>query len=399
MNKFLVKLMLVLYTFPQFYSCRSEKNQSLFIIIDKGKKGFIDSLGKIIIQPEFKWLGNFSEGLALAATDNHHGFIDKTGKVVIPMNLKLFDGPLSLYSLRPNKGSIQAAINEASFSNGLALYADTISQKYGYIDKAGNIAIAPRFWNATKFKDGFAVVMTSYDPTNLENNRLGIIDTKGELIIEDKYYRLTRLSDNFSIGTFVTQKDSQFTFSSVILNKRGNIITTIQPGQMDLFTEFSNGYSYGCNGVLQSLTGAGYFIFDTTGRILKDPSTNEELYFEDVRIDRGRFFWYKVNGKYSWFKMSKGTPQFIDLKVYDTVTASFGRQGLACVKYRGPNANEGYYGYIDTLGNFVLEPKYVEASGFRSGLALASLKTSDIVITGYINTRGEFVWNQEERER
>ena len=47
------------------------------------KYGFIDKSGKVVIEPQFDWVGAFSEGLARVKKDGKYGFIDKSGKVVI----------------------------------------------------------------------------------------------------------------------------------------------------------------------------------------------------------------------------------------------------------------------------------------------------------------------------
>ncbi|ECH5021687.1 WG repeat-containing protein, partial [Campylobacter coli] len=45
--------------------------------------GFIDKSGKIVIEPKFDGVGNFSEGLAGVELNGKWGFIDKSGKIVI----------------------------------------------------------------------------------------------------------------------------------------------------------------------------------------------------------------------------------------------------------------------------------------------------------------------------
>ncbi|EIQ8871589.1 WG repeat-containing protein, partial [Campylobacter coli] len=42
-----------------------------------------DKNGKIVIEPKFDGVGNFSEGLARVELNGKYGFIDKSGKIVI----------------------------------------------------------------------------------------------------------------------------------------------------------------------------------------------------------------------------------------------------------------------------------------------------------------------------
>lgn len=239
------------------FSCSQKKQQSLFIIEQNGKQGFIDSTGKIVIPPKFAWVGNFNDGLALVSNDTTYGYINQDGELIIPYKFALYSYPLSLYSLREISNELRTAINEASFSNGLALFFDTTKKRYGYINTTGEVAIEAKFLNATRFKKGHAVVMTSLDTTNWENTKLGVINTKGETVIQDKYYKLSRLSDNYLTATLAIKKGEAYYFSSVVLIDKGNVVNTLLPGQIGLFGEFSHGYSRGCNTLLHQLTGAG----------------------------------------------------------------------------------------------------------------------------------------------
>ena len=50
-----------------------------------GKYGFADKTGQVVIPCQWKWIGDFSEGLAMVQDeDDKCGYIDKTGQVVIP---------------------------------------------------------------------------------------------------------------------------------------------------------------------------------------------------------------------------------------------------------------------------------------------------------------------------
>ena len=47
------------------------------------KYGYIDKSGKVVIEPQFDYVRDFSEGLAVVEKDGKWGVIDKNGKVVI----------------------------------------------------------------------------------------------------------------------------------------------------------------------------------------------------------------------------------------------------------------------------------------------------------------------------
>ena len=49
-----------------------------------GKRGFIDTTGKMAIPAGFDVAGSFTQGLACVKIDGKWGFIDKSGELVIP---------------------------------------------------------------------------------------------------------------------------------------------------------------------------------------------------------------------------------------------------------------------------------------------------------------------------
>lgn len=81
----------------------------------KGKSGFKDAKGNVVIEAKFGMVNNFSEGLAAVSPKmgGKWGYIDQTGEIVIPVKYKLA-GP---------------------FSNGLAKVI--LKKKFIFIDKTG----------------------------------------------------------------------------------------------------------------------------------------------------------------------------------------------------------------------------------------------------------------------
>jgi len=153
------------------------------ISLQRGEKwGYIDNAGKIVVQPKYDLARRFSEGLALVgntysrtvgqATAVYYGgaarYIDKTGKTVaLPLIGDTFSEGLAMAGV-PRK----LPREESDLAEG---------QKMGYIDKAGHLRIAPRFWAPYSFSGGLARVR-AYD-----RDEWGYIDHKGTLVIKMKY--------------------------------------------------------------------------------------------------------------------------------------------------------------------------------------------------------------------
>ena len=90
-------------------------NEGMARIVDvEGNYGFIDKNGTVIVNPQFKYAEDFSEGLAAFEQNGTWGYIDKKGKIVINPQ---FD-------------------NAFSFDDGVA--AVVSGGQCGVIDKKGN---------------------------------------------------------------------------------------------------------------------------------------------------------------------------------------------------------------------------------------------------------------------
>lgn len=73
---------------------------------NKGKIGFINKIGKVIIKPTGYGAGYFSEGLAVWAKDSEkYGYINTKGKTVIPLKYESaydFSEGLPVYRKKEN---------------------------------------------------------------------------------------------------------------------------------------------------------------------------------------------------------------------------------------------------------------------------------------------------------
>lgn len=122
---------------------------------NKGKYGYKDEKGNVIINPKYEDASGFYEGLASVELKGKYGFIDESGNVIIPF-----------------------VYNYATvFSEGLAPVL--LKGKYGYINKTGIVVIPFKFENAKIFREGLAYVKL--------NGRHGFIDKDGDEIIPIKY--------------------------------------------------------------------------------------------------------------------------------------------------------------------------------------------------------------------
>ena len=97
--------------------------------------GFIDTSGQMVIEPKYRSVQSFQEGLAAVLGDDRQwSYIDRTGKVAIPFRYDSVDG----------------------FSDGLACVER--ERLYGFINRDGATVIPIQFTSGGQFQDGLASV-------------------------------------------------------------------------------------------------------------------------------------------------------------------------------------------------------------------------------------------------
>jgi hypothetical protein len=121
------------------------------------KWGFIAADGAMAVNPKFDSAGPaFFEGLIQVAIDGHMGFADHEGKYFpVP-----HDGPDDSHWFQ-------------YFSDGRSPIKQ--NRKWGFVDKTGQVVIAPQFDNAQHFSNGLASVF-------IKDGKSGLIDTSGRFV-------------------------------------------------------------------------------------------------------------------------------------------------------------------------------------------------------------------------
>jgi hypothetical protein len=127
-------------------------------IRQKGKYGYMNMLGMVIIPCKFDEVHDFSNGLAAVKSGGKWGFINKIGVEKIPFK----------FSMEPK-----------DFSCGRA-FVQGANSKWAVIDSLNNLICQPVYEETGRFSDGFALVKSADD--NSGDSYYSIIDTTGKTI-------------------------------------------------------------------------------------------------------------------------------------------------------------------------------------------------------------------------
>jgi hypothetical protein len=256
--------------------------------------------------------------------DNKYGFIDKTGNVVIePRFDKAFD-----------------------FMEGMA--AVQKGELWGFVNTTGESVIKPRFRMVFKgFAEGLAPVV--------DGEFFGYIDKKGNLKIKPQYSEAGLFSEGLAVVSIEGVKR--------IIDTDGK--TVAEPEGIGLIDRFSEGLAV----VMRSADEKFGFI-DRTGKIVVEP-----VYDEAQKFSKGMA---AVSRDGEWGFIDKSGKVVIDFRFGAAEGFS---EGLAAVQ------TEKGYGYIDRKGQYEIEPRYDMAGAFSEGLASVLTKER----YGFIDKTGKMV--------
>lgn len=204
-----------------FYDAVACFSEGLAAAQSDGRIGFIDKKGKWQIKPRFNSVSGFSDGLALVSSGAERSYIDRTGNIKIKLTADQSRRPivggrpaltdLSIHQLagalnRFNLASWQLG-DVSSFSEGRAAIFE--NEKFGYIDKTGELVIPAKYELAFPFANGLARV--KFD------GKFGYIDRSGKFVIEPKYREAADFSEDAAAVSL--QKDKWG-----FIDTKGNVI-------------------------------------------------------------------------------------------------------------------------------------------------------------------------------
>lgn len=140
------------------------------------KFGYKNDAGTVVIKPRFEAASDFQGGVARVCIGGRCGLIDSTGREVIALKYR----------------------DIGYFHDGLA-GVSLDGRKYGYLNRAGQVAIPCTFDEATDFSEGTAAVA--------RQGRCALLSKKGVLLTPFKYIRMTPMQGG--IARVCLQNDSR----------------------------------------------------------------------------------------------------------------------------------------------------------------------------------------------
>ena len=375
--------MLLLILFVWTISCTGH-NDCLYPIVVDGKYGYINNIGKEVITPQYMYASEFSEGCALVVVDTtwssggtygectyKYGYINESNKIIIDTLLYgQFEGFKGYISISPelcHNGRIKFEKK----------YGDSdLDVRVGYMDKRGKIIVEPIYYDGLQYSDGVAAVEG--------DDGWGYIDINGDVIIDLIYMEASSFSEGYAIVS---------SYDYIIIDKQGNICS--KKIEMDIPT--SELLMYPFHDGLALVKPKYYFYEHEIWKYINKqgdigPKTNS-FYFGRTEIKRFYYSASEFSEGYATVSEEKDKFHFIDTnleRVSSDYDGAFSfKEGLARVK-------KSKWGYINKNFELVIPYQYDFCSDFKNGMAQFSVDLGDIIIYGYINQKGEIIWQNKK---
>lgn len=457
MKKILVFLAVVVF----FLSCNNDNR--LYRIQENGLYGFIDSVGNVVIKPQYRYVGGFSkEGLACVVsnvkiTKNEnlsssrtldstgkeeimdscicitYGYIDRENKMVIDTTNQIC---LPICEIVPSDNGLMVKyakeyINrELSFrsnmmrtfavSDGLFIYQDEKSKLYGYKDIEGKIKIEAKYLWCHNFSNGVAIVICkSKNNSSIDEmlNRYSVIDKNGNVLASGYSHIEDYTKNGLTWAMVASFQGKEIVKDWVQLDKSGKIkngplsfygieaIYNNDEYPICVLNDFVYGY------VFTFLDENGHFLsdFDNDGTLLIDcgiDGKRSELFGDVIPFSMGvaGVKGYNSNGESAWYFVDKTL--FPISEPYDSIL--YVSNGIAAVKkleyIAGIRSHLGEWGFVkvDTVNKKLTQfiPfKFSECGNFYGELAYFRKKGTVFDVEGYINQKGEIVWQTKLKSR
>lgn len=326
----------------------------LLPVVVKGKCGFIDRHGKIVVKPEFDRCHDFSDGRAIVMVGSKTIVINENGQTVFEPKLRLY-GP--------------------KFSDGLISVcsrSDTCIP-IGYLDREGRMAIKPQFSTGYPFSEGRALINV--------DNRWGYINKKGKTVIPPKFLQASAFSNGLAqVHTYENTAEWRGARWSYI-DKNGKIVRSQRRREP---ANLVNGFAP------SKWNGFEWTLIDETGEPAFHPQfdTDQISVAEYPRVCDGLI---RVVTKGPWSKWG-----YADLSGRIVIHPQFTwaqhfSEGLAVVK-----VNNGKLGYVDKTGTVVIRAQFDQADDFIGGVARVQFGqfVSMSPCTGQF-CPGSFIWDSE----
>ena len=404
-------------------------SKDLYYIIQSGKLGVIDTLGKLKLKPEFKsinenltttafgqieirtnqnnllhsfeadsiiilsndYIAVFCNRFLTIYDDFMHPFIkqaDVSRLAELDENIALYtdDGALLFSKIKRQTPHIFENLEPGEFGiNSTKLIATKQNGLWGYVNTIGEVVIPFKYKKASAFIGDIAIV-------NTERKRF-LINTTGRRIGFTDYDAILIQSNNTAIGK-VNDRSELLDFSGAILFEvYGDIIphslgylTVNQFGDIGLINEYGETILNPIHQKISDVINGKYLVVKTPSRLGLTLLDGTWFYwltgdFQDMKAVTEDYIGIQRNNQWGYINYKK---QLLIANRYDNIRCFY--NNMAAV-----NLNGGW-GFIDEREKLIVQPTFNEISDFESRCAIVNRNDKYGIINsfGQLTTKIEY---------
>lgn len=220
---------------PFKYDYAEEFREGLAKVEKNGKYGFINKKGKVVVPIKYEEVRGFQRGIAAVKKNGKWGFVNKRGKVVIPF---IYDNAYSRAQTAYGVQRFYSAKNPAPTSWSVSRYKEGWKEidekgavlfvhpdhvyspeKLSFINKEGKKVDLSDYIYADLFEDGRCLVQG-------KNGKWGYIDDNGNPITNLEYDIDYYTGNGFHDGVAMVYKDGKYGF----IDREGKVVVPIKYG-------------------------------------------------------------------------------------------------------------------------------------------------------------------------
>ena len=221
--------------FSQAY--RFQKNGLAVVMVDN-KAGIIDRSGKFIVSPAYNYIGQYNDGLAIAYDGEESVVLDEKGNVIsekyafigsyssnrAAYTIDFGNGQwVSGYLDEKGKPVIKAGYEQAMDFEGDRAVVKMASGNYELIDPSGNVVKTFDHRYVGEISEG----MMMYQP--IDSEKYGYMDINGNIVISPSFI----YAENFKGGNAVVDLSEDYSVRKLgLIDKKGRFVIEAQYNEL-----------------------------------------------------------------------------------------------------------------------------------------------------------------------
>ena len=337
-----------------------------------GKYGFINKNGSFVVEPVYEEADQFENGICRVVTEGKTGWIDQAGKMVI-----------------------SPRFNQQFVDEKILCFAENQHGKLGLVNTEGEVIVKPRFESMMDYDKGYAMVY--------ENKNWGLIDRNGKYACPPEYGYIIGPFANGRVWTLKGKyllRDTENRIicptpfdwiygnvgdlSIVSINKKFGVVDSdgnfmIKPEFTDIFEFKGSKDMFKISTAYRNSYDGKYGAVDLNGKIVLPPV------YDSLEWDaKEGFFIIELNGKW-------GTADTTGNYIIEP-TIDFGEDNWLILTLHFSDGlarifKDDKYGFINTKGEVVIQPKFEFAGEFEKGKAIVRVDGKST----FIDKKGNFI--------